>query len=158
MHSQILFGSFRISTLCSVLLFLRSKFLFCYTNSLTSLFWKLNLLSFTISITLSVLWRFLLAFTDFPQLNSSKVLILFLSFFVAFLTKPYNCRLSSSIFLVSIFHWAISYFWSSIFFIFTFLISCLGYLHFIATCFLDHSFPSLFQQMFFQVYLFNCLE
>ena len=97
-------------------------------------------------------------FTDFPQLNSSKVLILFLSFFVAFLTKPYNCRLSSSIFLVSIFHWAISYFWSSIFFIFTFLISCLGYLHFIATCFLDHSFPSLFQQMFFQVYLFNCLE
>ena len=42
-------------------------------------------------------------FKDFSHSNSSKLLIWFISFSVAFLTKPYNCRLYSSVFLFSFF-------------------------------------------------------
>ena len=116
-------------------------------------FYNIHYFIYIMKVSFSFYW---FMFTDFPQPNSSKVLIWFLSFFVTFLTKPYNCRLSSSIFLVSLFHLL---FLKLYFFIFTFLISCFNYLHFIAACFLDPSFPSLFlTYTFFQVYLFNCLE
>ena len=52
----------------------------------------------------------LFMFKNFSQSNSSKLLILFTSFSAAFLTKPCKCKLSLSIFLLSFFNGAVSYF------------------------------------------------
>ena len=41
---------------------------------------------------------------DFSHSNSSKLVILFMNFSVAFLTKPYNSRLYLSMFLLSFGH------------------------------------------------------
>ena len=51
---------------------------------------------------------YLFMFKDFLHSNSSKLLIWFISFSVTFLTKPYKHRLSSSNFLLSFLHWAIT--------------------------------------------------
>ena len=51
-------------------------------------------------------------FNDFTYFDSLKLLISFPSFYVAFLSKPYHCRHSLSIFLTSFLNRAISHFCS----------------------------------------------
>ena len=51
-----------------------------------------------------------LCLKDFSHSNSSKVLIWLKGFYVAFLVKPCNCEFSSTFFLLSFFHRAISIF------------------------------------------------
>ena len=105
---QASFGSWKISILCSSLLFSRSKFLLCHPSSSTSFSKILNLLSFTISHIINIFFNFCwLMFNDFSHFNSSKLLIWFISLCVAFSARPYICRLSSSIFFCK---WAVSLF------------------------------------------------
>ena len=83
-----------------------------------------------------------LIFKDFSHSYSSKLLILFSSFSVVFLTKAHNCRHYSSIYLVSFsdLSWSISIFcdflWPHfvifILFLFRFLITCFDSSHMIA--------------------------
>ena len=122
------------------------------------------MLSFTISITWSAFLSFPLTFkylclkTSRILFLSLKLLIWFISLSVAFSTKTYNCRLSSSIFLLSFFHWAISHFCDVIllsYFQFTLLIRCFDYLHFIAAYHLDYSFSCPSQETLFYSILEN---
>ena len=106
-HSQTLFWKFKISIFCSSFLFSRSEFLLCYQNSSFSFFKKLNLLSSTIPITWSILSSFISTFTDLclkiSHILIFQLLIWYISFSVAFSTTPYNCRVSSSSFLLLFF-------------------------------------------------------
>ena len=114
----------------------------CCLNSSTSFFNKLNSVCLSVSIILSILlsflWRYadLLLSKDFSCFNYAKLLIWFCSFFVAFLTNPYNFRHYSSVFLTSSFSRAIWSFchliWLSLYasFLFIFLSSCFDSLHF----------------------------
>ena len=147
--------SFKISTLCSSLLFSQSKVLLCYQISSTSFFKKLNILNFTISITWYILLSFFFNFywfmlKDLSYSNSSKLLIWFKIFSAAFSTRSYNRSTSPSFFFYHFFSLSnLTFLWPDlVFFIsfeFIFLISCFDYLHLIATYFLNHSFSYPFQ-------------
>ena len=111
---------------------------FCFVVKIHQLLClQLNVSSFTISITCSILLSFVLTFywfvfKDFSHSYSSKLLIWFSSFPGPFLTKAYNCRYFLSIFLVSLFG------------------SCFDSLPFSGDYFLDYLFSSPFDQTLFQ--------
>ena len=135
-------------------------FLFCCPSSSTSFCTILKLLSFTICIARSILFKFpfnfyCFIFKDFSHSYSSKLLSSFSGFSVAFLTKSHNCRHSSSIYLVSFSGWSISLFCDLnyvifISFLFRFLIICFDSSHMIAAYFLHFSISFVLQQTFFQ--------
>ena len=104
-HPQTSFGSFEFLLSLLVSCFHNSNVCFCHRNSSTYFFKKLNLLSFEISITCSILSSFHLALNDL-RLKISQILILqgyYLVFLGVFSTKPCNRRLSSSLFLLLFF-------------------------------------------------------
>ena len=143
----------------------------CCLNSSTSFFNKLNSVCLSVSIILSILlsflWKYadLLLSKDFSCFNYAKLLIWFSSFFVAFLTNPYNFRHYSNVFLTSSFSRAIWSFchliWLSLYasFLFIFLSSCFDSLHFssfFSKLYIVFSPPANFVSLLFNSFLRSC--
>ena len=112
-HSERWFGFFKISTLLSSLLFHNPNVGFVF-QIFNFFHWKINLyvlqhtlLGHLIKLSFNF---YLFMFKGYPHSNSLKLIIRFLRFSVAFLTKACDCRLSLSIILLSCFHWTISHF------------------------------------------------
>ena len=116
-HSQTTFGFFNICSSCSSPLFSQIEILLDCPNFWTSFSEKWTCYVLQYPLFWSILLSFLLTVIDLclKDFSHSNLRIWFISFSVAFLTKPYNYSLSSSIFLLSFFQLAISPFCDLVF-------------------------------------------